>query len=174
MSNTEKTLYYLNELPDYKVADGDCDVRGWDVQDKEGHTIGKVDGLLVDKSAERVVYLDVEVDKNLVQQSTQTGLASPDKGVYQFLHKDGDNHLIIPVGMVQLDEENETVCASEIDYDTFAKAGRFSKGVRIEREYERTLMRHYRPGASVDNLSAIDESFYTGREFEHTLGRRKG
>jgi hypothetical protein len=34
-----------------------------DVKDANNRIIGKVDHLLVNKTAERVVYLDVEVDK---------------------------------------------------------------------------------------------------------------
>jgi len=89
------------------------------------------------------------------------------------MHKDGDDHLIIPVGMVTLDEDNKTGCANEIDYKTFAKAGRFSKGKPVEREYEITLMRHYLPAATVAYPSNIDDNFYNGREFETRLSRQK-
>ena len=50
MSTTkERNLYYLEELSDYKVADSDKDVRGWEVKDIDGRTVGKVDNLLVNK-----------------------------------------------------------------------------------------------------------------------------
>lgn len=173
MSANDKPLYYLDELPDYKVASDDCDVRGWEVKDKDSRIIGKVDGLLVNKAAERVVYLDVKLDRNLSAENRQTGLASPERGMYEFKHKDGDDHLIIPVGMVKLDEEAKAICASQIDYNTFAKARRFPKGAVIERNDEITLLRHYLPTASVDYPSNISNDFYNGREFENTLGRSK-
>ncbi len=169
----DKTLCYLDELPDYKVASDDCDVRGWEVKDKDSRSIGKVDGLLVNKAAERVVYLDVEVDESLIEGGRQTRLASAGENTYEFMHKDGDDHLIIPVGMVKLDEENKTVYANEIDYNTFAKARRFPKGNPVERDYEITLMRLYLQATTFDYTSSIDDNFYNGREFENKLGRQK-
>jgi predicted RNA-binding protein (virulence factor B family) len=78
------------------------DVRGWDVKDANNRTIGKVDHLLVNKIAERVVYLDVEVDELLIEDGHNTYQTKVSDGVHQFLNKDGENHLIIPIGMAIL------------------------------------------------------------------------
>ncbi len=64
MTEKNKDLYNLHDLSGYKVAEDYADVRDWEVIDVDKRTIGKVDGLLVSKQAERVVYLDVEVDKS--------------------------------------------------------------------------------------------------------------
>ncbi len=164
-----KNLYYLDELSDYKVASDYCDVRSWDVKDADNRTIGKVDDLMVNKKAERVVYLDVEVNEGLIEAGHQTHAAPASKGVHEFLNKDGDNHLIIPIGMVRLDEENKTVLTNEIKYNTFSKAGRFSKGTVINRDYEITLMCNYIPANIVDNPSSVSDNFYDGKEFENTF-----
>ena len=37
----------LGELDDFKVADGDPDIRGWDVTTQDGRRVGEVDELLV-------------------------------------------------------------------------------------------------------------------------------
>lgn len=66
MKNEEKHLYNLDELSDYKVASDDPDVRSWEVRDADNRVIGKVDNLLVNKTARRVVYLDVEVDNTII------------------------------------------------------------------------------------------------------------
>ncbi len=55
MTDKNKNLYYLHELSDYKVADNYADVRGWEVKDAGNRTIGQVEGLIVNKKAERVV-----------------------------------------------------------------------------------------------------------------------
>ncbi|MDQ6890962.1 MAG: PRC-barrel domain-containing protein [Bacteroidota bacterium] len=68
MADKNKNLYYLHELSGYKVADDYPDVRDWKVEDANGRLVGKVDGLLVNKTAERVVYLDVEVDKSIIEE----------------------------------------------------------------------------------------------------------
>lgn len=84
MTDKNKNLYYLHELSDYKVADECADVRDWEVIDADKRTIGKVDGLLVSKQAERVVYLDVEVDASLIEAGHQTYATPANKGVHEF------------------------------------------------------------------------------------------
>ncbi|MDY0222865.1 MAG: PRC-barrel domain-containing protein [Desulfobacterium sp.] len=73
-----------------------CRARGWDVIDAENRTIGKVTNLLVNKKAERVVYLDVEVDESLIEVGYKTYHASASDGVHGLLNRDGDKHLIVP------------------------------------------------------------------------------
>jgi enhancing lycopene biosynthesis protein 2 len=43
------------------------------------------------------------------------------------LNKEGENHLIIPIGMVIIDEKNKLVNTNQIDSSTFAKANRFKR-----------------------------------------------
>ncbi len=45
---------------DYTVADGEPDVRGWTVVDAEGHELGEVDDLIVDTSARKVRFLELD------------------------------------------------------------------------------------------------------------------
>lgn len=167
----EKNLYYLDELSDYKVAENYCDVRGWEVKDADNRIIGKVDDLMVNKKAERVVYLDVAVEKDLIENGHDTYAVPASEGVHEFLNKDGDNHIVIPVGLVTLDEENQLVLTNEINYTTFAKANRFKKGIVISREFEINMMRNYAPDAIVDGNFSIGDRFYDGKEFENTLKR---
>jgi hypothetical protein len=165
MKDKNKNLYYLHELSDYKVADDDADVRDWEVIDANKRTIGKVDGLLVNKAAERVVYLDVEVDTSLIEAGHETYATPANKGVHEFLNAEGENHLIIPIGMVTLDEDNKKVHSNQIDYTTFAKTKRFKKGVDLERSYELTILPHYSPGNKFDEESGSDNQFYNRKEF---------
>jgi sporulation protein YlmC with PRC-barrel domain len=107
MSDNNRNLYYLHELSDYKVADHYSDVRGWEVEDIDSRTIGKVENLLVDKNDKRVVYLDVEVDGSVIEDGYKTYNVPANHGVHGFVNKDGDNHIIIPIEMATLDEENK-------------------------------------------------------------------
>ena len=172
--NKDKNLYYLDELSGYKVADEDCDVRGWEVMDKDGRTVGTVDGLLVSKKAKKVVYLDVEVAADLTKNDHQTYAAPANNGAHEFLNKDGENHLILPIGMVELDEDGKKVMANDLSYETLSKTKRFGKGTDIDRTFEITALRGYLPTTVVDYPSPIDEHFYDGREFENKLRRRGG
>lgn len=66
---TDKRLAHL-EGSGYKVAEGDPDVRGWDVMDRDGQRIGEVDDLLVDPEALKVRYLEVRLDRRLVRETS--------------------------------------------------------------------------------------------------------
>ncbi len=164
MTDTNKNLYNLDELSDYKVAENYSDVRGWYVKDANDRIIGKVDHLLVNKIAERVVYLDVEVDDALIEEGYNTYQKSVSEGVHAFLNKDGDNHVIIPIGMVTIDENKKLVTTNKIDSSTFAKAKRFRKGDDIDFEYELNLVRHYRGDNTIQSSNTVD-GFYEREEF---------
>jgi sporulation protein YlmC with PRC-barrel domain len=80
----------LGQLDDFKVAEGDPDVRGWEVMASDGRKIGEVDELLVDTSAMKVRYLDVDVDDGVIGD----GL---------------DRHVLIPIGYARLEQERDRV-----------------------------------------------------------------
>jgi hypothetical protein len=171
MTDTNKNLFNLDELSGYKVADNYHDVRGWDVKDANNRTIGKVDHLLVNKIAERVVYLDVEVDESLIEDGHNTYQTRASDGVHQFLNQDGENHLIIPIGMANIDEENKLVTNNQIDSSTFAKAKRFKKGDVIDFGYELNTVRHYRGDNTLHSSNEVG-GFYDREEFDNNINRR--
>jgi len=163
--NKDKSLYYLEELSDYKVANDDKDVRGWEVKDTDGRKIGKVDNLLVNKNTERVVYLDVEADKSVLESNYEPYSAKAKDGVHDFINKDGENHVIIPIGMAHLDLDNEIVTTNEINHDTFARTKRVKKGSTIHRDYEVVILDTYiRPENKTDYPQ--DDTFYEREEFK--------
>ncbi len=171
MTDTNKNLFNLDELSGYKVAENYSDVRGWNVKDANDRTIGKVDHLLVNKIAERVVYLDVEVDESVIEDGHNTYQDPVSEGVHQFLNKNGENHLIIPIGMANIDEKNKLVNTNQIDSSTFAKTKRFRKGDNIDFEYELNVVRHYRGDNAIHSSNAV-EGFYDREEFNNTFQRR--
>ena len=52
----------LRTLHNYRIAEGDPDVRGWEVLGADGNKIGEVDDLLVDTHALKARYLEVAPD----------------------------------------------------------------------------------------------------------------
>ena len=54
-------LVRLSELGKYTVADGEPDIRGWEVRTISGRQLGEVAELLVDTDAGEVVMLDINV-----------------------------------------------------------------------------------------------------------------
>jgi len=171
MTDTNKNLFNLDELSGYKVAENYSDVRGWHVKDADNRTIGKVDHLLVNKIANRVVYLDVEVDTTLIEEGYNTYQDRVSTGVHEFLNKEGENHLIIPIGMASFDEKNKLVNTSQIDSSTFAKTKRFKKGDAIDFGYELNVVRHYKGDNTIHSSNIVDE-FYNREEFNNTFHKR--
>ncbi|HET8860492.1 hypothetical protein [Marivirga sp.] len=166
MSDNDKNLFYLDDLSKYKVASDYSDIRGWEVKDTDKRTIGKIDGLLANKEKKRVVYLDIEVDESLIEEGHEVYNESAGSGTHEFVNKEGENHLIIPIGLVKLDEENKTVLTDEINHSTFAKTRRFSKGADLNRKYEITVFGQYFPDKSVDESHQQGDEFYNREEFK--------
>lgn len=165
MSESNKNLYYLDDLSKYKVASDDKDVRGWEVKDVDNRTVGKVDRLLANKKDKRVVYLDIEVDESLIEDGSKVYDTSASDGAHQFLNKKGENHLIIPIGLVKLDEENNKVLTDEIDHTTFAKTKRFSSDSDLDRNYEVIVLKNYFPDEEIDEVQLKDDKLYERHEF---------
>ncbi|MGO3183172.1 MAG: PRC-barrel domain-containing protein [Aequorivita sp.] len=173
MKNQEKHLYTLDELSDYKVASEDPDVRSWEVRDADNRVIGKVDNLLVNKTARRVVYLDVEVDNTIIDANHDPYGRPHIIEIREFVNKDGENHVIVPIGMVNLDDKNKTVLANAIDHRTFAETKRYHKGDPINREYETAVLDSYNrenPPAEVYD----GDQFYERDEFDRKRYSKRG
>ena len=162
----ERTLYKLEELSDYKIASGNPDIRNWEVRDADNRVVGKVDSLFVNKAAERVVYVEVAVDPNVISLNYDPYAPSGNPNVREFINKDGDTHVIVPIGMVDLDTENNVVHTPGIDHRTFATTKRYQEETPIDRDYEKYILSSY----NRENLPPEDEfeedRFYDRGEFE--------
>lgn len=163
MKDENKDLHYLHELSGYKVAEDYPDVRDWEVQDVDYRKIGKVDGLLVSKFAERVVYLDVTVDDSIIEAGHEAYGKPTKDGIHEFLNQEGDNHLIIPIGLAKLDEGHKIVHTDKINRATFIKAKRYNKEQGVGRDYELGVYRNYLPE---DEPHGDEEDFYRRDAFK--------
>jgi PRC-barrel domain len=122
-SNTPR-IAALRNLQGYKVADGDPDIRGWEVVGGDGRRIGTVNDLLVDTAESRVRYLDIELDAGLYRQGTPAGplehtpdpaadaipeldpMASPGSGVI--------GHVAVPAAEIDPNQGSSSVAESFI------------------------------------------------------------
>ncbi|MFD1605476.1 PRC-barrel domain-containing protein [Flavobacterium artemisiae] len=163
----KKNLYRLDELSDYKVASNYSDVTGWKIVDSENHTIGTIDNLWVNKDMQRVVYLDVKVDKKLIDDSKNEvhDVIANDNG-QEFVYKDGDSHIIIPIGSVSINKDTKIVMANNIGYNTFRKTSRYNTQHNFDREYEKRVLNSYYPNDD-SHFNNDDDNFYNRREFEN-------
>ena len=62
--NDARRLIPLKELDDYRVADGEPDIRGWNVFTATGREIGDVEDLLVDTEMGEVVMVDIDLKRD--------------------------------------------------------------------------------------------------------------
>lgn len=53
----EQNIKLLSDLKDYKISEGDPDIRGWDVMDRDNNKIGRVQDLLIDTNRNQATYL---------------------------------------------------------------------------------------------------------------------
>lgn len=88
--NTSARLAPLHQLDDFKVADGEPDIRGWSVHTADGRVAGKVDDLIVDTQAMKVRYIDVELDRGAL------GLRD-------------ERHVLVPLADARLDDRGDEV-----------------------------------------------------------------
>lgn len=160
----KRSLYYLEELSNYEIANKDKDVRGWKVKDKDGREIGKVDNLLVNKNTERVVYLDVELDASIIDANHKPYGKKATDGVHELINKDGENHLIIPIGLADLNLESEIVFTKNVDYKTFAETKRIKKNTPIYRDYEVVVLESFNRHND-RKIYANDDVFYDDNVF---------
>lgn len=89
MAPVNERIVPMDETDDFEVAEGDPDVRGWQVVASDGLQVGEVDELLIDIEALRVRYLDVLLD------------GGGDAG--------DDRHILIPVGHARLHERDDRI-----------------------------------------------------------------
>lgn len=159
-----RSLYYLDELSDYKVDSDYDDVRGWKVHDKDSRLIGKVNDLVVNRNTEQVVYLDVELDEDLLAEGRRIRELSNKSDVQTFVNEDGEDHLIIPIGTVVIDQDNKKVFTEELGYSNFLNNKWIRRGSMIDRDYEFNALQVYFPGVNMDRTTR-DDRLYERREF---------
>jgi len=146
----------LDQLSDMKVADGDPDVRGWEVVSADGRKVGEVDNLLVDTSAMKVRYLSVELEKDV-------------RG------SDGDRNILIPVGHARLDESDDRVLVNSMRADQVSTIPRYTG--RLDREYEDSLNTHFGGRATgAATTAGATGDYYADSRFDDSnfYGARRG
>lgn len=161
MKTKEKHLYSLNELGDYKIAKDDHDIRGWEVRDRDAKSIGRVDNLLANKELGKVVYVDVAVNQSIIDENHDPFSANNDSGFKEFINKDGENHIIIPIGLIDIHPGDKYVHTNSLDYTTFAETKRYRTGDPISRDYEKNILssyqRNYRPNEIKGKQESLGE-----------------
>lgn len=136
----------LDELDDYTVAEGDPDVRGWDVLSADGRKIGEVDNLLVDTAAMKVRYLEVDVDRDILQGS-------------------GDRHILVPIGYARLHEEDDQVLVDTLNSSDVMGLPEYHQAP-LTREYESSVRERFDRGFTGAGPTGAGAEFYAGKGYD--------
>lgn len=166
-SNAFRGLARLGDLDDWKVADGDPDIRGWDVKTQDGRKLGTVEELIVDPAATTVRYMEVKVD------GREAGT------------KD-DRYLLVPIGTARLDDEHDDVRIDRLPAGGFAGAPTYDRS-RFDADYERSLQHSYGGSTGGSGRDLYDDrgfwgsrrrgrensAYLTRSEEELAVGKRK-
>jgi len=86
--NTDKRLQELGGS-DFEIADGQSDIRGWDVKDANDKKIGEVDELIFDEQSRKVRYIVLDLEGNTFDLDTR--------------------EVLVPIGIAQLHEKEDDV-----------------------------------------------------------------
>lgn len=121
--HNDTRLARLEELKNFQVADGDYDIRGWEVRTPDDRKIGKVEELIVDPQERRVRYMEVKVD-------------------HKALGFDDDRHILVPIGAARLREDGHDVLIERLPAQGLAGAPAYKRGP-ITRDYETSLRDYY-------------------------------
>lgn len=83
-------LMHLADLRELRVASGDPDIRGWRVRTASGEKIGSVKDLIVDTLLMKVRYIEVRIDREVLNASD-------------------DRLVLVPVAQAELDDRDDEV-----------------------------------------------------------------
>jgi len=90
------SLQRLSDADGLDVAENEPDIRGWDVVISDGTKVGEVDDLIVDTTAMKARYVDVDLDRKMM------GL-------------DDEQHALVPITLVDLDTDDKKVVLRSLD-----------------------------------------------------------
>ena len=95
---TRPRLMHLKDADDLQVAEGEPDIRGWDLRTMDGQRIGTVEDLVIDTEVMRVRYIEGKLE--LAEGGTDT-----------------ERSVLIPIADARLDEDEDDVL---VDYSSLA------------------------------------------------------
>src|SRR5215210_5190013 len=163
MSNENKNKR-LQELggSDYEIADGQHDIRGWDVKDANGKKIGEVDELIFDVQTQKVRYIVLDLDDNDFDLD--------------------DREVLIPIGMAQLHDKDDDVIFPGVTAEHLRSLPEYEKG-NISADVENRIRNTFAgvggaalTGAALTSgtANAGDDDFYNHNHFnEDNLYRNR-
>ena len=172
---SEGMLVHLSDADGVRIADGQPDVRGWEVRGPRGGIVGTVADLLIDPSAMRVRYVEVTLDEEAAKEAARIRGATVSRIA-------PSRYALVPIGLARADEAHDRLYLA-------AGAGQLFElppydPSHLTRDYERRLLRCYELPARIDARSGGDsiveqaderDLFYAEPHFDERafVGRRR-
>lgn len=157
----ENDYNHLEELggSEFEIADGQPNIKGWEVRNSAGMKCGEVDELLFNPASRKVRYMVIDLDDN--ELNLQSG------------------KVLIPIGMATLHEKEDNVSLSGISAVQLQGLPEYQKG-KVTPATESSL-RNLLSGAGATGLTgseqytAHDKGFYEHDHFneERFFGDRR-
>lgn len=147
MASENKRKYRLQELggSDFEMVDGEPDIRGWDVKNSSGESIGDVDELIFDAQTQKIRYMVVDLDEN------------------DDLDLD-DREVLIPIGMANLDPEEKDVVLTNITLEQLRALPDYDED-NLGPEVERAVCTALGRTDMLTSDPGLDEGFYRHDQF---------
>ena len=145
---------------DYEIAEGQPDIRGWDVKDENGNLIGEVDELIFDVQSLKVRYMVVFLDEDY------SGAKSRD--------------VLIPIGLAELDRSDDDAVLPGVTQAQITALPTYDDDITSENE---TSIRNVFAGlgtaagaTALTNTGDNPDDFYNHDHFNegNLMNRRKG
>jgi hypothetical protein len=137
-------LIPFSKLGGWNVADGEPDIRSWEVKTLSGRVLGSVRELLVDAKAGEVVMIDVDLVGS-------------------------DRHAYVPIRVVQIDRTKRIVLADSGDLEEHELSG---DKIRLSASDLGKVRRDVRyPAKSVERRPIVEETVVRRRKADDTETR---
>lgn len=152
-------LVHLGDMSELQVADGNPDIRGWDVRTAAGEKIGTVTDLVVDTQLMKVRYIEAQIDQVTNNDDLPSG---------------GARHVLLPIGSARLDDDKDDVYMSAMVADPRLLPS--YDRVDLSREYEVSLRDRFSGNAGTNPASRSvqtsagrdtdEDAFYNGELYD--------
>jgi len=143
----------LEELggSDFEIADGQPDIKGWEVKDAVGADLGEVDELIFDKVSRKVRYIVVDLDENEINLKSRK--------------------VIVPIGVATLNENDHEVILPEQEARHLYALPEYEKGKitpALESGIRNTLTGLGLAATGAETYDRHPEGFYDHKHFDDT------
>ena len=151
----------LEELgsSDFEIADGQPDIRGWEVNDINNRYVGQADELIFDKTTRKVLYIVVDLDGNELDLAVKK--------------------VLVPIGLATLHEQVDEVILAELASLRLAHLPEYIKG-KITPQMESSIHHTFTGlaaavAAGASTYQSHPEGFYQHEYFDQNrlYGNRK-